>query len=134
MAKKGQRNPACCGKWSGPNPGIRPVLSGSTPVLAEKLLEQGKRRATATTRRTSELLTLLRRRLEIRVGRPLDGDVGDLPLAAAQDRHQLGIEAVDVLAEFQLAVLVDKCGLIHQVDRDLGLEVELLFLAAQHPL
>ena len=51
---------------------------------------------------------------------PLDGDVGDLALAALEDRDHPGVAAVDVLAELQLAVVVDEGGLVGQVDRDVA--------------
>src|SRR4051812_42877446 len=101
------------------------------PALAEK---PAQRPATGAAGRAPKLLALFGARLEVRVGRPLDGDVGDLPLAALEDRDQLGVEPVDVVAEFKLAGLVDERGLVHQMDRDLIDEVELPLLAAQHAL
>ena len=54
----------------------------------------------------------------------LDGDVGHLAVVALEDRHQLPVAAVDVVAELQLAVVVDEGGLVGQVDRDEGRQLD----------
>src|SRR6266853_281183 len=130
MAKNGLRNLGGSRTWARAG-SVNPALfEGFAAVLAEKPAQ----RAVPATGRAPELLALLRGRLEVRVGRPLDGDVGDLPLAALEDRNEFAVEAVDVVAELQLAGLVHERGLVHEVDWDLIDEVELLLLAAEHPL
>ena len=66
--------------------------------------------------------------------RPVDGDVGHLALGALQDRQQPGVAAVDVVADLQLAVVVDEGGLVGEVDRDAGREVDVDLRAAEHLL
>ena len=56
--------------------------------------------------------------------RPVDGDVGHLALGALQDRQQALVAAVDVVADLQLAGIVHERGLVGEVDRDAGREVD----------
>src|SRR5580692_11247863 len=42
----------------------------------------------------------------------LDGDIGHPAVVALEDRQQLPVPAVDVVAELQLAVVVDEGGLV----------------------
>src|SRR4051794_11999082 len=130
MAKNGLRN--LDGSQTRLRAGsVNPALfEGFVAVLAEKPAQGAA--PTAAACGTPELLALFRGRLEIGIGWSLDGDVGHLPLAAFEDRNEFGVEAVDVVAELQLAGLVHERRLVHQVDRDLIDEVELLLLAAEH--
>src|SRR5271156_1337642 len=48
----------------------------------------------------------------------LDGDIGHPAVVALEDRQQRPVAAIDVVAELQLAVVVDEGGLVGQVDRD----------------
>src|SRR5213596_2232022 len=108
MAKNGLRNLDGSRTWVRAE-SVNPALfEGFVAVLAEKPAQGAA--PTATACGTPELLALFRGRLEIGVGRPLNGDVGDLPLASLEDRNQLGVEAVDVVAELQLAGLVHERG------------------------
>src|SRR6202162_1188770 len=50
----------------------------------------------------------------------LDGDIGHPPVVALEDRQQLPVATIDVVAELQLAVVVDEGCLVGQVDRDEG--------------
>src|SRR5665213_4005835 len=49
------------------------------------------------------------------VGRPLDGDVGDLAFAALENLDHLGVATIDILAELEFAVLIEEGGLIGQM-------------------
>src|SRR5215212_1790766 len=105
MAKNGLRNLDGSQTWVRAG-SVNPALfEGFVAVLAKKPAQRAAA-PTAAARGTPELPALFRGRLEIGVGRPLDGDVGDLPLAALEDRNEFGVEAVDVVAELQLAGLV----------------------------
>src|SRR5580700_7742250 len=59
----------------------------------------------------------------------LDSDIGHLAVVALEDRQQRPVAAVDVVAELQLAVVVDERGLIGQVDRDEGRQLDILLAA-----
>ena len=59
----------------------------------------------------------------------LDGDIGHPAVVALEDRQQLPVAAVDVVAELQLAVVVDEGGLVGQVDRDVGRQLDILLAA-----
>src|SRR5436190_23690384 len=84
---------------------VNPALfEGFVAVLAEKPAQGAASPATACG--TPELLALFRGRLDIGVGRPLNGDVGDLPLAALEDRTEFAGEAVDAVPDLHLACLV----------------------------
>src|SRR5581483_5184933 len=64
----------------------------------------------------------------------LDRHVGDPFLGPVEQRDQRPVAAVDVLAEFELAGIVDERGLIGQVHRDEGREVDVDLARPVHPL
>ena len=98
----------------------------------EQLLEQRERAAPAGG--AVHALDVLRGRLEVRVGRPLDRHVGHRPLAALELRQHGFVQPVDVIAELDLAGVVDERGLVADVDRDMVGEIDLALLAAEHAL
>ena len=57
-------------------------------------------------------------RLRRSVRGSLNRDVGNLALAALEDRYHPGVSAVHVLTQLQLAGVIHEGGLIGQVDRD----------------
>src|SRR4029077_15139152 len=57
----------------------------------------------------------------------LDRDIRHLTLRALEDRQQRPVAAVNVLAQFELARVINESGLISQVDRNEGRELDVVF-------
>jgi len=62
----------------------------------------------------------------------LDRNVSHLELGALEDREQRPVAAVDVLAELQIAILVDKGGLVGQMDCQEMRKLYVLLARAEH--
>src|SRR5476651_1939530 len=75
---------------------------------------------------------ICRRRPVVGVGRPLQYDIRDLALAALHLGEELGIEAIDVIAELQHARVIHEGSLVGDVDRNLRREINCNFTVAVH--
>src|SRR5665213_821653 len=109
--------------------GARPIGRGRMRTAAKDEVEEVAAAAVAVAAISTGCHA---HRLGRRVGRPLDGDVGDLAFAALENLDHLGVATIDILAELEFAVLVEEGGLIGQVHPEILREVDVYFVGADH--
>ena len=64
----------------------------------------------------------------------LDGNIRNLPFGPIQYGKQRMIAAINILAKFELALIIDESGLVSQVDWDKGRKRDVAFVGAIHPV
>src|SRR5262249_879482 len=63
----------------------------------------------------------------------LDRNISNFAFGPIQYDKQRLVAAVDILAEFKLALIIDESGLVGQVDRDEGRKLDVGLVGAKHP-